>query len=97
MVIRDLHIVSVVVFPGKTDPPLIVDPDAVPAFPFSFQGFLSVAGGNKEVGHDCGSVQHPQFPEHHSLQILREFSGILPLEDFCVSLHLNERITLYKI
>jgi len=36
MIIADFHLMRVTVSPSETDAPLIIDPNAVPAFPVAF-------------------------------------------------------------
>jgi len=43
MVIHDLHVVGVIIFPVETDPPLIVDPDAVLALSASRKRLESIS------------------------------------------------------
>jgi hypothetical protein len=49
VVIDDFHIVGTIVSPHKTDPPLIVDTDAVLPGPISSQGFQAIARGNPKI------------------------------------------------
>ncbi len=36
MIIYDLHVMSIIIVPSKYDPPLIVNPDTVKVFDFTF-------------------------------------------------------------
>lgn len=49
MVIDDLNILCVVVSPGETNPPLIVDSNAVSAGPVALQQFQLVAWGDPKI------------------------------------------------
>lgn len=57
MVIDDLDIESAPLFPTETDPPSFVDPDAVLALPFAFQGFKSIARWGRQILKNSGTVQ----------------------------------------
>jgi len=46
VIVRDLHVVSAVVRPPKTDAVLVVDPDAVLPFRSPFNASRWVPGGN---------------------------------------------------
>jgi hypothetical protein len=49
MVISYLHIMSITVFPSKTDPPLIVNGYGILSATVSFQGVQTVTGRNLQV------------------------------------------------
>lgn len=49
MVIHDLNVVRVAVSPPETDPPLVVDPNAVLTFPVSCQFFQPIPGWDSQV------------------------------------------------
>ncbi len=59
MVIDNFDVVSVSVPPFKADPELIIDPDAVLAFPVTFECFEPEAG-QFEIPERCGRVQEFQ-------------------------------------
>ena len=80
MIVRDFDVVGVAVTPPKTDPPLIVDTDAVlpDAIPGEF--LQSVAWRNPEVGELFRGVHEQEFPERRSLQSHRPAPGSFAAE-----------------
>ena len=61
MVVYDLHIVSVTVFPNKADTVLIIDPNAVLAEAIALQRFQPIAGELCQVGKLNRRVDLNQF------------------------------------
>jgi len=62
MIIHNLHIKRIAPSPAKTDPPLIVNADAVLSLPFSLEGLQAVSGRGSKVAQLHGAVQLSQFP-----------------------------------
>jgi len=60
--------------PNKTDTPLIVDPNTVLAFTFTFQCFKSVGRWNMEIVQAMSIVQHTQFSPCDRLDISWQFA-----------------------
>jgi hypothetical protein len=58
VVVHDLDVGGSCVGPDEADPPLLVDPDAVLASPFSAECFQPVAGRYAEVIECFGGIQH---------------------------------------
>jgi hypothetical protein len=58
MVINNFHVgwAGCLFGPFKTDPPLVIDADAVLAFSVSFQGFKAVAGQYGKVSKHNGRL-----------------------------------------
>jgi hypothetical protein len=61
MIVHDLHVVSVPIFPHKTNAPLIIDADAVLPFAVSLQRVKPVAPRHTQIHQAFGCVQHQQF------------------------------------
>ena len=61
MIVDDIDVVSIDTVPFKTDPPLIVYPDAVLTASVPFQGLKMIRWRNFEVVYGNGAVDHPQF------------------------------------
>ena len=80
MVIHDLHVVGVIVLPAETDPPLIVDPDAVLALPVACKRLEPVPGRDSEILQRHRCLQQVELPLRLSLNVRREFPGSLALE-----------------
>jgi len=62
MIIHNLYFKRIAPSPAKTDPPLIVDTDAVLSLPFSLEGLQAVSGRGSKVAQLHGAVQLAQFP-----------------------------------
>lgn len=61
MIVDDLDIVGVPVFPREADSPLIVDPDAPRALSISGQRFQPVPGRNPKIFETFRRIQKQQF------------------------------------
>jgi hypothetical protein len=72
----------ILVSPFKTDPPLIVNPDAILTFPFPRQFFKPVGGWHAQIIQGHRIVKHSEFSESHLLDISRKFSRSLEMKDF---------------
>ena len=68
-----------VIFPRKTDPPLVVNPDTVLSGPVPGQLFQSISWTRGEVGQGHRAIQHNQFALRRPLET-RELSDILSSE-----------------
>ncbi len=55
--------------PDKTQPPLLVDADAVLAMTITAQGFEAVIGWNSEILERCCAVKHGQFAHGDTFDI----------------------------
>jgi len=77
VVVDDLDVGRSGVGPGETDPPLLVDPDAVLSGPVAAEGLKAVAGRHPEILQDLGSVQHHQLPQGDPLDAWIDASGSL--------------------
>jgi len=62
MITHNLHVKRIGPSPAKTDPPLIVDADAVLSLPFPLEGLQAVPGRGSKVAQLHGAVQLAQFP-----------------------------------
>ena len=69
-----------VVFPSKTDPPLVVDPDTVLSGPVSRQLFQSTSGTRGEVAELHCAIQQHQLALRRLLEP-RELPDILSTEE----------------
>jgi hypothetical protein len=91
MVVDDLDIVCVSRSPAETDPPLLVDADAVLAGAISLELLKAVARRNPEVVEDRRSIEHAELSESDPLNVtvqlphreaLEETFGIAVTEAF---------------
>ena len=72
MIISDFYVVGSIGLPDKADPPLIVDADAVLAFPVSRERFKAIAWGHPQILNILGGVQHAQLASRNGLNIAGE-------------------------
>lgn len=69
MIVSDFYVVGSIGLPDKADPPLIVDADAVLAFPVSRERFKAIARGHPQILNILGGVQHAQLATRNGLNI----------------------------
>jgi len=89
VVIHNLHIKGIALLPDKTDPPLVIDADAVLARPVTLQSFQSVGGWYAQIIQVPGVVQHAQLTPGKLLDCLRQPPGALPTPDLLCLLTLE--------
>ncbi len=73
MVIDNFDIPGVAVLPFEADSPLIIDSDAVLAFPVILQLLEAIAWRDSEVVEADGSVDLEKFSEGHPVDFRRQF------------------------
>ena len=66
VIIGDLNLKGIAVAPGETDPPLIVDADAVLSFAAPFQLFQPVSGRHAKILKRDGPMQDQELPPRRS-------------------------------
>jgi hypothetical protein len=59
VIVDNLDIVGIAVVPTKTEPPLVIDANAVLAFSVGSQRFQSVSGRARHISQDHCTVQLP--------------------------------------
>jgi len=69
MVVNNLYVFRCALPPAKTDPPLIVDPDAVLTFSVTRQRLESVSWNCRDVFQLFSVIEHPEFPPCHLLDV----------------------------
>jgi hypothetical protein len=84
VVIDDFHIVGTIVSPHETDPPLIVDTDAVLPRPISSQGFQAIARGNPEILQARRHRQLSEFAQRCPLNVDPTSNAFATVESGCV-------------
>jgi hypothetical protein len=72
MVVYDLHVVGVALFPTETDAPTIIDPDTMLALPSPFQSLQVVGWGDAHVLQCLGPIEHSQLPQSSALNVRPE-------------------------
>jgi hypothetical protein len=68
MVVCDLHIVGSAVMPSETEPPLIIDSDAV-SLTVTPQRFQPIARNFSEIGKLTSCIELPELSASNSLDI----------------------------
>jgi hypothetical protein len=61
MIIDDFYIMGITICPPKTDPPLIIDPDAVETFSVAFQYFEPVTRRHAKIDDVGGGINVDEF------------------------------------
>jgi hypothetical protein len=89
VVFGDFDIMGAILFPGKADSVLIVDPYAVLPGAISVQGFQPIAGRDQKIRQGSCIVQGKQAPLPHRSNI-REILYGLPVEQ-PLRFHAGER------
>ena len=67
--------------PFETDPPLVVDPNAVLAHSFPRELLEPIPRWYSKILKGLGGIEHYEFSQHDSLQTSRKPTCTLPLED----------------
>jgi hypothetical protein len=84
VVIRNLNLKCVSVFPAETDPVLIVNSDAVPPRPVSFQRFEPVGGRRRQVAQFFSAIDLHQPPKRDPRDPLEDPHAPLLKDRFCI-------------
>src|SRR5690349_12605153 len=63
VIVNDLDVIGVPVFPSKTNAPLIVDADAVLAGAIARQLLRSIPGESMQVVQGCRGIQDQELPQ----------------------------------
>jgi hypothetical protein len=69
-----LYLKGVSIRPLENDPPLVVDPDRMEAFPSPFQSFEAISRRNPEISQVGGFMQIQKLSPRRSSKLLRELS-----------------------
>jgi hypothetical protein len=77
MIIHDFDIVGVVVFPQKTDPPLIIDSDGVLPTSIPFQFFQPNGRRHSQILQARRPIEHSKFAKGDPLEGIRQPSRTL--------------------
>jgi hypothetical protein len=102
MVIGYFNLVSVAIPPHKTQPPLVIDPDAVLPPSIARKGFKMVSWRNFQVFQSTGLTQEEKFTTRNPFDVSVTGHPIVPKESFGVALREGSnhprslsRVTLY--
>lgn len=74
MIIHDFHLIRVGVAPFETNPPLVVDANAVLSVPVAGQFFQMIRGRRPQIVQRDRVVQHTQFAQRDLLNGWRQFA-----------------------
>jgi hypothetical protein len=81
VVVDDLDLMRVAVPPLETDPPLVVDPNAVLAHPLPRELLEPIPGWYSKVLQGVGGIEHYEFSQRNSLQTSQKPPCTFTLED----------------
>ena len=99
MIIHNLHVVSIIVQPLETDAPLMVNTNAVLAFPVSAKGLQPVPWRSAQVIETRRKVKLREFAKRHSMNPRGNFPALAAdpqiLRDRVRKTHDHTRITGY--
>ena len=65
MIVSNFYGIGVVPAPFKTNPVLIIDPDAVLSFPVAVKLFQAVSRGDSQIIKRLRAIEHGQFSFRH--------------------------------
>ena len=80
MIVDDFRVIGVAIVPAETNPPLIIDPDAVLSQPVSAQRLQPVPRWHSRRIEIRSRVNHPELAHGHAFSITGQLSHALPLE-----------------
>jgi hypothetical protein len=81
MIVHYLDVVGIPTVPFKTDAPLVVNANAVLTLSVARQFLEAIRQRYAQILQDLGSVQNLKPPSGNPLDILREFTRELTIED----------------
>ena len=81
VIIDDLDVKGVTLTPPETDPPLLVDPDAVLALAIVFQSLELIRARNRKILQVSSGVQLLQLHQRPVLNVARKTLGVLATPD----------------
>ncbi|HKV54423.1 MAG TPA: hypothetical protein VJN94_07245 [Candidatus Binataceae bacterium] len=84
VIIDDLDFVRVAITPDKTDPPLVVDSNAVPALPIADEFLEPVSRRNAEILQRLCVVEHREFATSDVLDVPKSRAAVTVKERFGV-------------
>src|SRR5258708_2185987 len=84
MIIDDLHVEGIAVFPAETDAVLVVDPHAVLPLPVSFQSFQAVGGRRCQITKFFRAIDLNQSSEGDRIDRLKTLDPVLVKDQLCI-------------
>jgi len=86
MIVYDFNFERIARPPCKANPVLIVHPDAVLAFPITFERFQPVAWRHSQILQRLRTMEHSQFPERDAMDTLWKPFRPLPMKQpLCIA------------
>jgi hypothetical protein len=82
VIIYDFHIVTITVLPSKTNPPLLVDANAILTYAITAQFLQSVSRQDFQIVKLFRRVENFQFHSRLALDIRWQGTGFLALKEF---------------
>lgn len=80
VIVDNLHVIGVTILPFETDPPLIIDSDAVLTRSPTSQPFEAVSRRYAEISEAYGGIQNSKLTECNSLNTPSQLPNRLTLE-----------------
>ena len=92
MIIHNFHVQRILIVPAETHAPLVIDPDAVLAFPVGLQRLQMVPKRHPQIVQTSRLVQQQQFSPRHAPNLRREAADDSSLNSLSVSGQAKPRI-----
>lgn len=80
MIVDDLYFVNVALFPYKTNPPPIINPNARLPRAISFESLEPIPRRHAQILQRLSAVEHPELSESRPQEIRRKRTDSLSLE-----------------
>jgi len=93
VIIDNFNVVGVTVAPDETQPPLIVDPNAVLPFSIAVQSFKTIGGWRSQVSEFGCAVHLPQLAPDHVLHRLKSTARLSAMQSLSIRQR-NDLITI---
>ena len=81
MIIHNFDVADIITFPLETNPPLIIDPDAVLPGPIPAEFFQPVGRRDPQVVDDISIIEHTQLAQGYLLDVGRQLFRALAVKD----------------
>jgi len=80
MVVNDLHVIGIAIFPAKADAPLIIDANTVLPGAIPVKLLQPIAGWGPEINEGLGRINDRQLAQHGTLKLAGKSSDRLTTE-----------------
>lgn len=85
MIVHDFNVMCLAVAPHETDPPLVVDPDAMLSCAITFERFKAIAGWNAQILQSRGGMKVVEPPPGHALDRMKSAHVLVLIKCRCVT------------